>query len=397
MITTRIKHVAVLVVLCSGLVFGASEKQGGLEQAKHRLMLEIEQTQARIGQMRVEAMEHEAMAKQLAAEAAALELQMHQEVERLKRYLELAATEIKVEQMFAEVEQLEKHGHLDEAHNLHAKAEGMAERLHAQRKEQEEQGLHQMELEIDELRERSNDAEREGRIEEAKHLWKQADRLLGNLRGHLEHREQRTHMEHMHARLGELDQAMKEAQRRGQDRAVEELHEEMRGLEGEIHERERMMEMERMEQEIHRLHEHAEEAEVQDRGDEADKLREEAKHIEHTLHSIARGHREDHEGEDEDEHWDREDDEDEVEDEHGDRDHDEDEDEEEHWDRDDDQDEDKEEHWDRDGDQDEDESKHGDHDGDEDEDESLRDEVNDLREQMAHMRELMEAILGRLK
>ncbi|MCP4456323.1 MAG: hypothetical protein GY809_33100 [Planctomycetes bacterium] len=341
MVTTAIKHVAVLVVLCSGLAFGASDKQWNLEQEEQRLMHEVEETQARIGQMRVEALEHEAMAKQLAAEAAGLELQMHQEVERRKRNLELAGTEIKVDQMLAEVEQLEKQGHHDEAHRLHAKAEGMAERLHGQRQEQEERDLRKMELEIDELRERSNQAEGEGRIEEAKHLWKQADRLLENLRGHLEHREQRAHMEQMHARLGELGRAMEEAQRKGQERAVEALREAAEGLEREIHERERHMEMERVEQEIDRLHEHAEEAEIQGRGDEADKLREEAEHMEHRLHSMARGHGEDHEDDDEDEHWD--------------------------------------------------------HDDDEDEDESLRDEVNDLREQMAHMRELMEEILDRLK
>ncbi len=338
MFATRIKCIAVLMGLCTGLAFGASDNQWNLEQEKQRLMREVQETQARIGQMRVEALEHEAVAKQLAAEAAGLELQMHQALERRKRDLELADTEIKVDQMFGEVEQLEKHGHHDEARALHAKAEGMAERLRAQRMEQAERDEHQMELEIDELRERSNQAEREGRIEEAQHLWKQADRLLENLRGHLEHREQRTHMAHMHARLSELGRAMEEARRQGQESTVEELREAAEGLERKIHERERAVEMDRVERESHRLHTNAEEAEIQGRGDEADTRRHEAKHMEHRLGDIA-----------------------------GDR-HDE-------------------EDWDRDEDEEE----------DDDEIESLRDEMNDLREQMAHMRELMEAILHRLK
>lgn len=346
---TTIKHVAILVVLCSGLALGANEAQQNLEQEKQRLMREVEETQARIGQMRVEAMEHEAMAKQLAAEAAGLELQMHREVERRKRDLELAATEIKVDQMFAEVEQLEKHGHRDEAHNLHVKAKAMAEMLHAQRQAQEEQHLHRVKREIDELRERSEIAEREGRIEEAKQAWRRADQLAKEVHRDLAEREQHAEIEHMHARLGELGRAMEEAERTGRQRALDELREEAEGLEHEIHERERNMELEGMERKMHRLLEHAEQAEHQDRGDEADELRQEAEHLKERLAAVAREHRDGHEDED----------------------------------------------W---GDEDEDEGHDEDRDDDhEEEDESLRDELDDLREQISDMREMMEKILDRLK
>ncbi|NQV31427.1 MAG: hypothetical protein HQ515_01980 [Phycisphaeraceae bacterium] len=374
MVTTTIKHVAILVVLCGGLALGANEAQQNLEQEKQTLMREVEQTQARIGQMRVEAMEHEAMAKQLAAEAARLELQMHQEVARRKRNLERAGAEIKVDQMFAEVEQLEKHGHLDEAHNLHAKAKSMAKILHVQRQEQEEQDLHRAELEIDELREQSRIAEREGRIEEAKQAWRRADQLAKEVHRHLAVREQHAEMEHMHARLEKMGQAMEKAEREGRERALDELREEAEAIERAIHERERNLEMEHMEQEIHSLLEHAEQAERQDRGDKADELRQEAGHIKERLSDMIRERRDvdedkdEDEDEDEDEDWDDDDDDRDDED----------------WD-DEDEDEDDDEDWD---DEDED---------DDEDDESSRGELNDLREQIAGIRELMEEILERLE
>ncbi len=349
MINFSIKRIAILGLLCSVMTVSANEAHRNLEQEEHLLMQEVEETKMRITQMRVEAMKHEAMAKQLAAEAAGLELQMHREVTRRKRDLEMAETEMKVDKMFAEAEQLERHGHHDEAHALHAKAEDIARMLHEQMRKQQERDLHQMELEIDELRELSNQAEKEGRIEEAKQAWRRADQLSEELHRHLEEREQQEEMGHMHARLGELGQAIDEAHKKGRERVVDELHEEAEALEREIHERERHMDMENTEREIHRLLEQAEQAEQQDRGDDADELRHEAGRLEDRLSDIAGEHRD----EDEDRN-----------------DNDEDEDDDEDWD---------------------------DEDEDEDDDESLHDEVNELREQMEGIRELMMEILDRLK
>lgn len=334
---------AIVVLLGSVLALAGNEDPMNLEQEKYRLMQEVEETNTRIAQMRVQAMEHEAMAKRLQAEAASLELAMHAEVTRRKQALEMAETEIKVEQLFAEARQLREHGHLDEAHDLQAKAEGMAKMLHVRRQEQEERDLQRMDREIGELRAQSEQAEREGHLEDSRHLWERADQLEEELHGRIEDREQQAEMGKMHARMRELEQAMEEAEREGRERALDELREEAEGLEREIHERERAMDMERMEREMHRLREQAEEAEHQDRGDEADRLREEASRLERRLDQGAEGQR------------DRE-------------------------------------------------MRHGEGEPGEpseqvehDEDGSLREQINDLREQMADIREAVRDILNRLK
>ena len=328
--TLSLRHIVVLGLLCSGFAVAADEAHWNLEQVKQRLMLEMEETEVRINQMRIEAMEHEALAKRLQAEAARLELQMRREIQGRKRQLELAAAEVEVHGLLREAEHLESRGHHDKAHELRAKAEGIEKMVHARRSAGEggeERDLHRTEREIDELRERSGIAEREGRIEEAKQLWERADRLAGEIHRHHEPHERHEHMDRMHGRMRDLGRAIEEAEREGRERAVDELREEAEALEREMHEHGRATEHEHLEQEIHRLHQGAERAEERGRGDEADRLRREAKELEHRLDDTADANRE----------------------------------EEEH------------------------------------EDESLRDELNELREQMADMRRLIEDLRERLR
>ena len=222
MAMTNSRHLVVVAMLCSGLACADDEARNNLEQEKHGLMLEIEETEVRINQMRIEAMEHEALAKRLQAEAAKLELQMRREIQGRKRQLELAAAEVEVHGLLKEAERLEKRGHHDKAHELRAKAEGMAKMVHVRRAGEEggeERDLHQREREIDELRERSEMAEREGRFEEAKQLWERAYRLAEELHRHHEPHERHGHMDRMHGRMLALGRAMEGEEREGGDRA----------------------------------------------------------------------------------------------------------------------------------------------------------------------------------
>ena len=304
------------LIITLGMVSIAGEEDSRrIEEEKNAMIREIEQIQVRIEHLRLEAMEHELRAKQLQTEAARLEIQMRAETKKFKAHYEVAETERKVHQMFKEAEQLERRGHIDEAHRLRAHAEEIAGKIHAQMRQEQQRDLERMERNIGKLREASERAEKDGQIDRAKRLWDESEHLAEELERRIEGREREELMGMMHARMRELGEAIEKAEREGYERKADELREEANDLEREIHERERAMEAEHLEQEIHQLLAAAEEAEEQDKGDKADAMRHEAEQLERRLHELFEEDSDDEEDEDEDEEDEDDEDEDDDEDE----------------------------------------------------------------------------------
>ena len=270
-----------------------AERQAAALNQRRRVMEEheLDQERQRSGHLRekAEAAKREGRpdeAHHLWTEAEAVEKRLAHALERREKRTHIEEMERKVHHMFQEAEELERQGRRDKAHALRAQAEELAQEVHAHMRNAEGSALEQAEREIMELRAQSERAEKEGRIEEAKQLWKQAAHMEEELKAHMHEHERHAPLPHMHERLQELQEAIEIAARQGREREVEELREEARELEREMHGHEREMEVHELEQKMEHLHHAAEEAQERGQGEKAQGLRHEAERIESKLREM---------------------------------------------------------------------------------------------------------------
>ena len=280
MSNSAIKSALGIVLVLSAATAVGEREHRRTEEEKKMLIRRVEAIKVKIEQLRLEALDHEAQAKALQAEAARLELQLRREIEEHKVGFEMAEAQAKIHQMLAEAEHLEEQGHAAEADKLRATAEDLAAKMHAHMGKRQEKVFEEMDREIAKLREQSKRAEEEGRLDESRRLWKEADQLAEELERQIRAVEQPEPIDKMHGRMRELARAIEEADRKGRGREADKLREEARELERQMHGLERSMETERLAREVDQLHAAA--AEAEDRGDmdKANAIRHEVKQLE---------------------------------------------------------------------------------------------------------------------
>ena len=219
-----IKFVVGIILVSTIVAFAGAEERAHIEAEKHALMLKAQEFELHIQQLRVQALEHEAQAKALQAEAARVELEMRREIETHKTRIEMAAAEVEVQQMFAESRHLREKGHHEEAHKLDAQADHRAAELKQRMRAHEERELGLESQKIGHLREKAEAAKREGRREEAHHLWAEAEAMEKRLGHALEQREKQMHVEEMELKIHHMFNEAEELKRRGHGEEAHKLH-----------------------------------------------------------------------------------------------------------------------------------------------------------------------------
>ncbi len=134
---------------------------------------------------------HLEKAKQLWEESKHLEGELKREVEERDADRHGGEMEEKIHHMLQEAEELERHGHKDEAHQLRNKAEKMIAEIHKHhQRPAEEDELEKMEMEIRELRELARHEKAAGRGEKAEAISREAEELKNHLLEIIEERKQ---------------------------------------------------------------------------------------------------------------------------------------------------------------------------------------------------------------
>lgn len=130
-------------------------------------------------------------AEHLWEESKHLESALKREVEERDAGRHGGEMEEKIHHMLREAEELERHGHKDEAHQLRNKAEQMIAEIHKHhQKAGVEDELEKMEMEIRELRELARREKAAGRGEKAEAISREAEELKNHLLEIIEKREQ---------------------------------------------------------------------------------------------------------------------------------------------------------------------------------------------------------------
>ena len=139
---------------------------------------------------------------------------------------------------------------------------------------------------IEWLRQKAAEAKEHGAMEKAKNLWNEAEELALSVKKEFERREKDKHLEEMHHKVSELNEAAENADREGHHDHADELRKEAQRLVLEIDEvihREKAQDMER---EIEHLHALAREAKEAGKHDKAEGLLREAEQLKRRLMEI---------------------------------------------------------------------------------------------------------------
>lgn len=130
-------------------------------------------------------------AEQLWEESKHLEGELKREIEARGFGRHLEETGRKIHAMMAEAEQLERKGKQDAAHEIRAHAEKLDAELRRRHEEMRDRELGEARERMVHLREWSEEAERRGEIEKAKHLWRESEEIAGAIEREVEGREGR--------------------------------------------------------------------------------------------------------------------------------------------------------------------------------------------------------------
>lgn len=246
---TTIKYAVAISLILSVMAMG-QDRENRREQEKQNLSNRIEQTKLHIQELKVEALEHEAQIKRLEVEIAGLELRIQREIAEFQSRVE---------------------------------GDKPGPRRPEDRPKTQGNELEQMDGEIGALRERSRQAEKEGRMEEASYLERQAEALTEELKFRIWERESVERLDRNRARMEELRGRIREAERQGREREIAELRQEAEVQEREMHAMEQGLESGRMEREIRNLHQLAAQTREQGQGDKAEAIQREAEQLQKRL------------------------------------------------------------------------------------------------------------------
>jgi hypothetical protein len=139
------------------------------------------------------------------------------------------------------------------------------------------------------LRELSEQAERDGKLEESGRLWKESEELerVLNRPAQPDRPDGPGPLDRMHAQLKELAAAAERAQREGKPDAAHELRQKAANLERQVHAAAQKAELEAMEREIHELRKLAEREKAEGRHDKAEAILKEAENLHRHLQERA--------------------------------------------------------------------------------------------------------------
>lgn len=277
-------------------------RDGFLTEEEIPAFKEFMQIREKITHLNRKAEEGQNEVNRVRAEAEKLENRLRRELEQMNKPdkpHKMEEAERKTQEMFEKAAHLEREGMERQAWEVRAQAEKMAQELHNHHMEMQEKELAKMKEHIVHLRELSEQAEKKGKIDEAKQLWRESEEIEAALKREFANRKSQNKIEQMHREIKELLGAAERAERAGNGDKADNLRREAEELEMRIDEIARNKQLEEMENEIRNLRELAENEESKGHHDKAHAIAGEAEQLKrHLLEIIKDREHEDH-GEDE--------------------------------------------------------------------------------------------------
>lgn len=247
---------------------------------------EQDEIRAKIDQLLHEAREMDERADILRAEAEELERMLVSDGERIRRP---EAVELEVMELMERAEQAHKDGRLDEAADLRAEAEGLAQQLRERPRRERPDEIDRLERHVHELIEMAEQAEKAGNRERAERLRAEARESKRHLRREAEQREQAQGVEKLDREIAELHEASEKARHSGRHHEAERLQRRVEEIETNLHRHHLELKAAGMKREIAHLHELAADKKRQGRHEEAKAIMAEAGNLERRLHEMVRG------------------------------------------------------------------------------------------------------------
>jgi len=206
-------------------------KDGFIDGKELTMLRKFEQAREKIEKLRVMAREAEEKARQFMAEAEELQRNMEREFELPPAAPQMEQMNAKLTELKEAAERAEQEGQHDKAAQLREKAKGMAKEIEIHQQELQEGKRIEPKEQLGRLEKMAREAEERGEKDKARNLRAEAKKLERDFAREPGQRERAGQIKEVQARLAELREAAQRAQREGRLDEATELRKEAEELE----------------------------------------------------------------------------------------------------------------------------------------------------------------------